>query len=259
LALVEDPRSTQKELAATIGTDPMLAARVLKYANSPLLGQVREVCSIDRAVVLLGRNGIRNITIAARLARFIRGGNEAPTPLANSLWIHSMATGACCKLIARLCPRCQPDDAFLAGLIHDIGIMVELQAMGPKMLRVFAELDISEDGGQESMIDIERRICGADHQIFGRALCEAWKLPAMFAHVTGWHHHPAHSPGSGELCRIVHLAEQMTAEFGFGFSGERADCADIERSAWHLNLNPAMLEAVKAALPKAVHEAQAMI
>ncbi len=220
--LVEDPTSTAQDLHRVISGDPALSGRILKVVNSSFYGLPRQIGSINRAIVLLGLNAVRNIAIAAGLTRLFRGGELGPAFSVRQLWTHSIATGAASKLICDELHLGLADEAFLAGLIHDIGIMVEMQAASPELLQVFEEMSFDADGAPQcDMREIERRVIGADHEAFGAALCEAWKLPRALTGVTLHHHEPWELPASNRtLASIVHAADRLAAGGGHGFRGD---------------------------------------
>ena len=230
IELVEDPSSTAQDLHKVIANDPALCSRILKVVNSAFYGLPRQIGSINRAIVLLGLNAVKNIAIAASLTKLFRGGELCPRFSARELWIHSMASAAGSKLICDQLKLGLPDEAFLAGLIHDIGIMVEMQAARDKLLRVFDEMKFDADGTPlTNMCEIEQQVLGADHCAFGTGLCEAWKVPKSFSHVAGYHHDPMALPsGTRMLACVVHAADCLTAQLGMGFRG---DIQDMEVSA----------------------------
>ncbi len=258
IELVEDPSSTAQDLHKVIANDPALCSRILKVVNSAFYGLPRQIGSINRAIVLLGLNAVKNIAIAASLTKLFRGGELCPRFSARELWIHSMASAAGSKLICDQLKLGLPDEAFLAGLIHDIGIMVEMQAARDKLLRVFDEMKFDADGTPlTNMCEIEQQVLGADHCAFGTGLCEAWKFPKSFSHVAGYHHDPMALPsGTRMLACVVHAADCLTAQLGMGFRG---DIQDMEVSAEvcdELKMTRPQLEAIKLALPKIFEEVQ---
>jgi HD-like signal output (HDOD) protein len=214
IELVEDPSSTAQDLHTLISNDPALCSRILKVVNSAFYGLPRQIGSINRAIVLLGLNAVKNIAVAASLAKLFRGGELCPLFSARDLWTHSIASATCCKLLADKLKIGLPDEAFLAGLIHDIGIMVEMQADRRKLVEVFEKMTFDEDGTPKSdMREIEREVFGADHEDFGRALCENWKFPTSFSCVAGDHHDPTRMPDPSRrtLTWIVYIADRLTA------------------------------------------------
>src|SRR5690606_37696748 len=129
IKLVEDPNSSAQDLNKVITNDPALGARILKVVNSAFYGLPGQIGSINRAIVLLGLNAVKNIAIAASLTKLFRGGQISPHFNAKDLWGHSIAVATATRLLADKVSLGLPDEAFLAGLIHDLGIMVEMQAL----------------------------------------------------------------------------------------------------------------------------------
>jgi HD-like signal output (HDOD) protein len=257
--LVEDPSSTAQDLHNVISHDPALCSRILKVVNSAFYGLPRQIGSINRAIVLLGLNAVKNIAIAASLTKLFRGGELCPRFSARSLWVHSIATAACCKLICDQLKLGLADEAFLAGLIHDIGIMVEVQAMRHELLQVFEEMSFDAEGTPTcDMRQIEARLLGADHEAFGSGLCEVWKFPKSFTYVTRHHHDPLQLPAANRvLASVVYVADHLVAAARYGF---RADLPDLQihpQVMADLGLGADQLQAVHASLPQAYEEIQA--
>ncbi len=215
IELVENPRSTAQDLHKVIGNDPALVARILKVVNSAFYGLPGQIGSINRAIVLLGLNAVKNIVIAASLAKLFRGGKVSANFAAKDLWTHSIAVGVMSKLLVTKINQTLPDEAFLAGLIHDIGILVELQAFRDPLV------EIVERAAQEEIryIDLETSVLGVDHQMLGAGLTAKWKFPRSFQYVTGYHHNPMSlAPECRWLTCIVHVADHMVCRNGIGFS-----------------------------------------
>lgn len=259
IELVEDPTSTAQDLHKVISNDPALCSRILKVVNSAFYGLPRQIGSINRAIVLLGLNAVKNIAIAASLTKLFRGGELCPAFSAKDLWIHSIATAACAKLICDDMKLGLSDEAFLAGLIHDIGIMVEVQAMRHELLQVFEEMNFDKDGTPDcDMREVEHRVLGADHESFGSGLCEAWKFPKSFTYVTAHHHDPLKLPEANRmLTSIIYIADRVAAQAGYGF---RADLQSLDidsRIMGDLNITPAHIEAIRTNLPQAFEEIEA--
>ncbi|MHC4946707.1 MAG: HDOD domain-containing protein [Planctomycetota bacterium] len=259
IELVEDPTSTAQDLHNIISNDPALCSRILKVVNSAFYGLPRQIGSINRAVVLLGLNAVKNIAIAASLTKLFRGGELCPKFSARDLWIHSIATAAGGKMICDTLKLGLPDEAFLAGLIHDIGIMVEMQSARDKLIQIFDELEIDEDGAPSGDLrTYEQRIIGADHCAFGAALCETWKFPKSFAYVAGHHHDPLALPaGARMLSAVIYTADRLAAEAGFGF---RADLQSLDPEPAILDeirMTSDQLAAVREQLPGTFEEVEA--
>ncbi|MBL8991041.1 MAG: HDOD domain-containing protein, partial [Phycisphaerae bacterium] len=136
IRLVEDPSSTAQDLHQVIAKDPALSTRILKVVNSAFYGLPGQIGSINRAIVLLGLNAVKNIAIAASLAKLFKGGQLTPSFSAKDLWSHAAATAAATKMIADKLRIGLSDEAFLAGLIHDVGLMVMMQYDRNKLIEV---------------------------------------------------------------------------------------------------------------------------
>jgi len=258
IELVEDPKSTAQDLHQVIANDPALCSRILKVVNSAFYGLPRQIGSINRAIVLLGLNAVKNIAIAASLTKLFRGGELCPQFSARDLWIHSIATAAAAKSVCDKLQLGLPDEAFLAGLIHDIGIMVEMQACRDDLVQVFDDLNMDADGvPQNEMREVEMRIIGADHCAFGARLCEAWKFPKSFGYVTGFHHTPLDLPaGNRTLVSVVYVADRIAARSGFGFRGDLTSL-DIDPAVLsEIRMNDEQVQQVCEALPQLYEEVE---
>jgi putative nucleotidyltransferase with HDIG domain len=259
IKLVEDPGSTAQDLHNVISNDPALCSRILKVVNSAFYGLPRQIGSINRAIVLLGLNAVKNIAIAASLTKLFRGGELCPRFSAKDLWIHSIATAAAGKLLCDELKLGLPDEAFLAGLIHDIGIMVEMQADRNKLVEVFEAVALDGKGVPSGdMLEAEQRIFGANHEAFGAGLCEAWKFPKSFANVAGHHHQPLELPAQYRtLPALVYVADRLAAGAGYGF---RADIrsTDIDQAILdELQLNAVQVDHARNGLQKAIKDVEA--
>lgn len=227
LELVEDPTSTAQDLHAVISNDPALCSRILKVVNSSFYGLPGQIGSINRAIVLLGLNAVKNIAISASMAKLFKGGQICPAFSAMDLWKHSVATGAAAKLVADAAGIGVPDEAFLAGLMHDIGIIVEIQYDRQKLIEVVERVNPQPDGSPANdMCAIEREIFGADHQAFGKALSERWKFPKALAMGCGFHHRPMEAPDASRVMPcILNIADRVAAQATGGF---RLDIANLD-------------------------------
>ena len=260
IELVEDPTSTAQDLHNIISNDQALCSRILKVVNSAFYGLPRQIGSINRAIVLLGLNAVKNIAIAASLTKLFRGGEICPQFAARDLWTHSIAVAAGSKLICDELKMGLADEAFLAGLIHDIGIMVEVQAMRHELVTVFEEMTFDDDNVPTcNMREIETRILGADHQAFGAGLCDAWKFPQSFSYVTGHHHDPTELPESNRtLTSIVYVADRLSGLADYGFRGDLESLEIGSDALDEIQLSAEKLAVIKSNLPDAFEEIEAM-
>ncbi len=257
IQLVEDPESTAQDLNRIISNDPALGARILKVVNSAFYGLPGQIGSINRAIVLLGLNAVKNIAIAASLAKLFRGGKICPSFNARDLWTHSISVATGTRLLADKVGLGLPDEAFLAGLIHDIGIMVEVQARRSKFVETMEKLDLDPN---LHMRTAETQTIGANHEQFGAALCRLWKFPSSFAYVTGHHHNPGELPENHRtLASLVHLADLAAARNALGFSRDIEVAEPDSNLLDQLTLTTAQFEEVQRILPDATQEANSLL
>jgi HD-like signal output (HDOD) protein len=255
IQLVEDPESTAHDLHEVIANDPALSARVLKVVNSAFYALPGQIGSINRAIVLLGLNAVKNIAVAASLAKLFRGGKLGPDFSARDLWTHSIAVGAAVKVLSEKISLGLPDEAFLAGLIHDIGIMVAMQARRPKLLEV-----LELHAGGKTFLEAEHEVFGVDHQDFGRGLCDAWKFPGNLANVTGFHHRPLElDPDARTLTSLVHVGDILAAESGIGYTHTVSSFELDSDVLDELKLGQKTIEEVKALIPDAAEVADQLL
>lgn len=257
ISLVEDPDSTAQDLNSVISNDPALGARILKVVNSAFYGLPGQIGSTNRAIVLLGLNAVKNIAIAASLAKLFRGGQITPTFTAKELWQHCIAVATTTRILATKTGSGLPDEAFLAGLIHDIGIMVEIQARRTLFIKA---LNAKEQDPALSFRQAETDALGANHEQFGFGLCKQWKFPATFAYVAGYHHRPMEvADQHRRLTGLVHVADVLSARLGLGFGGT-VDTDTIQTELLQqLNLTQETIDEVSAQVPEAVQEASTLL
>lgn len=258
--LVEDPKSTAQHLHKVISNDPALCARILKVVNSSFYGLPGQIGSINRAIVMLGLNAVKNIAIAASLAKLFRGGDLTPAFSARTLWVHSVTTAACGKMLADKLGFAAADEVFLSGLMHDIGMMVEMQFDRNKLIEAVQKVGVGPDGTPSAnMLDCEDQTFGANHQQFGAGLCRKWKFPSSFVIVAGGHHDPLSLPlDSRMMPSLIHVADRLAAEFG----GFRLDLPSIEIGADvrdTIKLGDEQLATLRAEIPEHIKSVESML
>jgi putative nucleotidyltransferase with HDIG domain len=257
MRLANDPKTTVRHLKPVISGDPALCTRMLKIVNSSYYGLPQQVASIDLAVGLLGINAVRNVAVAASLHRLFRNRMPYSDFDARDLWVHSIAVAVGARALAEKSGLVSGDEAFLAGLVHDIGILAEVQAMPQK----FAEMAkmLSRERGL-LFREAERRVLSATHESFGAALCRKWNFPAQIVCAAGFHHDPMQLPRSERaLPAIVHVADILAARTSLGYSRtvefETAPLPVLDASG----LSAGDIDAVAETLAGVVHEAQQVL
>jgi HD-like signal output (HDOD) protein len=256
IELVEDPSSSAQDLHEVISNDPALCSRILKVVNSSFYGLPGQIASINRAIVMLGLNAVKNIAIAASLAKLFRGGELTPFFSAKELWDHSNAVAITCKMLSDRLGMGLGDEAYLAGLIHDIGIMVEMQYDRSKLIDALDRCNADPSGKPcVSLIETEEDVFGANHQDFGKGLCEKWKFPAPFVAAAGYHHTPTEAPSEArKIVYIVHAADIIASMVDGGFKLDNP-VAEIHSEVMEdLKLTEAMINDLVTSLIEELNE-----
>lgn len=255
--LVADPESTTDDLRQIIVNDPALSACILKVVNSSYYGFPQQIGSIDRAIVLLGLNAIKNIAIATSLNKVFKSNRIGTDFDPCDLWAHSVAVAICARELSVISGYGDPDEVFLAGLIHDIGIMVEMQANHQEFVEIIGIVSHEQD---TTFRQAEEQVLGATHELFGAITCREWKFPPHFERVVRYHHHPMELSETDRcLPAIVHVADILAAQIHEGYTRTvETETIDPEILCF-LNLQESDLEALGESLRDSIHEAHQLL
>ena len=199
LKVVEDDDASITELATLIGLDPSLSARFLTVANSPALRREREITSLEQCMITLGTRLAR--TLAACLAVqsvFARIAGEIQYDF-RGFWGHSLRVAEMSRAIAAKKGYIDIEEAYLAGLMHDVGILLLLGSEGQRY-GDFLQRSIDES----VLSDIEKPMIGTDHAAVGAWLVDRWKLPSFMSDAILFHHKsPDEIADADPLSKIV--------------------------------------------------------
>lgn len=228
ITTVEDPKSSAAQLHKLVSHDPALVSRILKVVNSAFYGLPGQVNSVDRAIVMLGLHAVKNIAVAASLGQMFRGAKVCDEYSAKDLWKHCLAVAVVARELAKRAKLPVADEAFLGGMIHDIGILVALQTW-PEQLKLVCE----QAAAQGHFIECERGIVGLDHEELGAAVAAKWQFPQSCRLVAAHHHQPADAAeGDRPLVMLVFLADTLCCQAGHGFPLTAVDQAiDLDAAA----------------------------
>jgi HD-like signal output (HDOD) protein len=255
LSITEDPDSSARDLNDVLKHDMALSAKLLRVVNSAFYGLPGRVSDLDRAIVLLGFQAVRNLAVAATMASLFSGeGKSVAGFSARRLWSHCVATALTARSIVNVAGfRSLREEAFLAGIIHDIGILVEYQFAGDKFAQVVALL-----GPDKPLVEAETAVLEMTHQQIGQALAEVWKFPRNMQFVTGYHHKPMRLAEEHRLLPVVvAVAETVADGCGFTFldSAAESDAAEVKPLCDLINLGEGDLGAIRDNLPAMVEQA----
>ena len=225
--ILDDPRSSARDLSLAISRDQAITAKILKIVNSAYYGFPRRIDALDHAVAMLGYRSIRDIILVTTLLEEASSSKDIPALDRKKLWEHAAACGGAARTIAQKTGMTKADSVFLAGLLHDIG-KVLLDAFLNKEYRL-AVKEAQEQG--ILLLEAEQRVLGANHTIFGHWLSEEWNLPSILSHAVLYHHTPTQSKDHYQMACLVHLGDIMARSLEHGHGGD--DCIPVvNREAW---------------------------
>ncbi len=216
-----DERADASKVAKIIETDQVLTSRILSLVNSPAYGFSGRIVSVDTAVSLLGFSTVRSVVLSLSLADVFPAKTNGKTSFDRvSFWKHSLACAVCAELIARKIRSDYVPEAFIAGLIHDIGKLALDMSVHDKFHRC---IDTARDTGTY-LVEAERDLLGTDHGDAGKWVAEKWGLPEALVETVWLHHQPAESLGASvlhkQLIEIVQAANAICRGLLIGASGD---------------------------------------
>lgn len=214
--------SNSREVVELISSDPSLTAKILQLVHRASLGVRGEVSTVERAVVLLGFDAVRSAVLAVSVFEaFEATGASTGRFQREEFWKHSIGVACCAELLADSVRGrgLDPSEAFVCGLLHDIG-KVALDVILPKSFdRVVEAADLLRG----NVADLERAVIGLDHMVIGKRLAERWQLPAVMRDCIWLHgQHPEALPSSVKnpaIVNLVTLADFLIREQHVGYSG----------------------------------------
>jgi HD-like signal output (HDOD) protein/DNA-directed RNA polymerase subunit RPC12/RpoP len=209
--VIANPSSSFSDLAKVIETDQAIVTRILKIANSPYYGLSGKVSSVQHASVVLGVKTLMEILNLACSSEILGKTLTGYDLDAGELWAHSLAVAAGSQIIARKMNPSLEQDAFSAGLIHDVGKII----LDPYIEERKDTFKAFVNEGKESFLNAEKNVLGFDHAELASEACEQWHIPAQIAFAIRHHHDP--TPSKGDILSfIVHMADAIAIMSGIG-------------------------------------------
>ena len=251
MQLVSDQSANTTDLLAAVEGDPVLAAQVLRRVNSAFYGLRNRVDDLRSAISLLGFREIRNLALTVYMSRMFDSGNEYRGFSRQQLWQHSVGVAHASRLISLTCRRESPDEAYLAGLLHDIGLILLDQYMAKHLMQV---VDLVIEG--KPTCEAEREVLPFDHTLLGSYLAMQWSFPTSVIAATRYHHEPLTAPGDHrQMTAIVAVADYLCHRAGVSSLGTQNTFAPDDRIFSVLKLEQAQLATVWDQLQEALASA----
>lgn len=243
LSLTEDPNSTAKDLNDVIIQDQSLTAGVLRLANSAYYGFPRRISTVTEAIVLLGFSSIRGLVLAASVQNVMDKEMSGYALGQGELWRHSYACGMGSRIIAKRL-KMPLDQAFTAGLLHDIGKVV----LNYFMQEAYQEVKRKVELENIPFMAAEAAVLGFDHAIVGAKVAEAWNLPSELVEPIAFHHEPMSAANQRRLASVVHVSDAICMIMGIGLGADGMNYPLDPLALETLNLDQEAIEQIMSQL-----------
>jgi len=209
--LISDENSTMQDFEKMMKMDPTLVLRLLRVVNSSYYALRQKVDSISRAVVIIGMNNLRNMIVTETLKDIFKESQEQDAFSRNRLWLHCAAVSICSQMISERIFGQNGENAFLCGILHDIGMIVEDQTAHD--LFNHACKAYAQDSG--TIIDHEKEIIGTDHCEVGYLLAKDWKLPFEVQEGIKQHHKALKEVSPSSITGIIQISEYIVSKLNY--------------------------------------------
>ncbi|MFO0778582.1 MAG: HDOD domain-containing protein [Nitrospira sp.] len=220
--MIGSPTVSAEEIGTIIEKDQVLAAKVLRLANSPFYGFPSRIGSVSHAVIVLGFNVVKGLTLCASALTIMKDAGM------DQLWRHSLGVAITAKLLATRLDIKNPEELFVSGLLHDIGKVV-LYVKWPDVGNSIK--DAIKTRTDHSLFDIEQELTGLSHAEIGGYLASAWHLPVTLREPILYHHNPMQAKDAILQTAIVHVADILVKGLACGNPGDDL-IPPLSKPAW---------------------------
>lgn len=205
IRLISDGNTTIRDLESVIRLDPTLVMRLMRLVNSPYYALRAKVDSIAGAVTYIGLDGLRNLIVIEALKDIFGRESYGGVFSRPQLWMHSAVVAVASQMISERVFMIEGENAFLGGILHDIGLVVESQVVLPLFLQVCDSCP--PDAG--AFLRCEDRVLGTNHCDVGGLLASDWRLPREVQHGIRHHHRALSDVSPASLTGIIQMSEYL--------------------------------------------------
>ena len=207
-----DPASSAKDLNNIITKDQAIAAKILQMANSSYYELATKVKDLERAIALLGFNTVRSLALSISILEHFNGESKSKYFDPGRFWEHCMGVAVIARMLAEKRGRkFNPEEAYIGGLLHDLGIVILDQFFHDKFARVL-RLIYEADA---DFLEAEQKVIGHNHAQFGAEVAIAWGYPEVLVNMIGKHHEPEFHGNNADYCHAVYLANVLDYIFTY--------------------------------------------
>jgi putative nucleotidyltransferase with HDIG domain len=213
--MMQDPNVSVPAIADVITQDQALTAKILHLVNSAFYGFNKEIKTINRAVVILGFKAVRSAALAISVFDYFKDESSTGELDLAKFWEHSIAVATVCKVVAANAQIKQAEEAFIVGLLHDTGKLIEKRYFSED----FEDLVRAAQEQHLSWIEGEQALFQVNHATIGKTVFRMWDFPASVVDAVHCHHSPVGTAKYPQLTALVHVADYISYELGYGSPG----------------------------------------
>jgi putative nucleotidyltransferase with HDIG domain len=204
--LLKDKKAAIDNVAHIIEIDPAMSTSILRLVNSAFYGQRAKSSSISHAVMVLGFNAVKNAIVSVAILDTLSVKDRGKSFNIAEFWRHSVSVAVLGKQLAQRSRLVSPDDAFIAGLLHDIGKIIMVKHFKEDLEKVWRMMQKTKC----SFSDAEAEAASIDHVSIGAYLARKWQLPEQIIEAVAGHHYYITSGQSTGLVECIMLANALS-------------------------------------------------
>lgn len=234
--VIRDPHVDASHVGQIISRDQALSAKTLRLVNSAFYGFPRKINNITRAIIVMGFNKVRNLALTASVLDSFKSRDRDFDY--SGLWKHALGTAIAGEVLAGLLKSSETEDAFVAGLLHDIGKLV----MALHAKEAFTKIREHVAKYNVLMLNAEMELYEIDHGLVGAWLADEWKFPPQLTRAIRLHHNPDAAREYQEIIYLTHVADIICRSLEIGNGGD-SRIPQLSANVWTaLKLNDAVID-----------------
>jgi len=224
--LIRNPHTSPDDLAKVVANDQVIAAKLLQLLNSSFYGFRQRITTLPRAITIIGFRGLRDLILTISAVRVVRPWSAGRSFDDRTFWAHAVGCAASARVIAAASGVGDPEEAFTAALLHDIGKVALYQFLRDEFVAIIWK---AQDAN-EPLHEVENRELGFNHADLGNLLAQRWKLPDDLTDPIAMHHVPGLARHRN-ITTTVHAADILSHAMALG--GTRSGrVPPLDNAAW---------------------------
>ncbi len=214
--LLDDPHCSAMKMGKEIASDPVIATKILRIANSSFYGFPSRIDSIPRAVAVIGFTGIRELVLATSVIDIFVRQVDGSDLNRQDFWKHSLGCAVAAKTIGKYLRNMEVEELFTAGLLHDLGKLIIDQYLTESFITI---MNLARERKTISISEAEREVLGYSHTQVGAMVGQKWRLPPIIMESISCHHSITSTLKFPRQTSVIHIANSIAKAIGIGYSG----------------------------------------